>query len=384
MNFAVLTATLKRDYDWYSIDNSFIPIAETLWSKWHNEVYDGAWFGLTTQNGQTFFLAGNIPTKRRDRNMRNIVDYIVLQSETPEDRKQLTLLTADLLSSRQDINDVTSPFVQWVDSICFPLAETGDCNYTSFPIQETGFATKSDMPIGRFEYPLNSMSERNNAAKAFGSLLENQEDFLVGCIQYSVEEILAKIENDLSPNAQIAIFSPKTTSKKEIKSQTVPSTFKPKFNPWLIGLVVFLIPVISSFHLWNQNSKMANQIQDLTNQVQDLTTQNQNLTNQVAKMDTTLKGYSTEIQKKNVEIQKWKEDYNNLQENFKNTLAAKNQEIREIQQTIQRYEADLKAKDVVIDELKKQINSPKELPPPPTTPADSNPVNPVNSDSVVE
>lgn len=386
MNFAILTATLKRDYEWYSIDNSFISIAEPQWSKWHNEVYDGAWFGLTTQNGQTFFLAGKIPTKRRDRGMRNILDFIVLQPVTPEERTQVALLTADLLSSRQDINDVVSPFVQWVDSICFPLAEKGECNYTPFPIQETGFTDKSETSIGCFEYPLNDMSERNNIANALGSLLENREDFLVGYIQYPVERFLGKVCNELSPNAQLAIFSAQTTSKKELtgtqdpfpKKKTTNSpnrnqgdwttsckALKALCNPFAIGLAAFLILVATFGHLWNQNSKMAKQIQNLTSQVQDLTGQIANKETKLKELSNDIQNKDSEIQKKVAEIQKWKEEYNKLQENSQNTLAAMN---REIQEKTQRYEDELKAKNAEIEDLKKQINQ-LQLPPPPATPA---------------
>ena len=398
INIAVFTATLKDDYDWYSSDNSFKNDARELRSCWHNEIYDGAWFGLMTQNGKTFFLAGKVPTKRRDGSNRNILDYIVLQSQTPEDSKQLALLMSDLLKKRQDISDVDSPFTQWLDNISVAMAEKGSYDYTPFPTMDATLSSESGASIGRFEYPLNSQTDRTNVANALSSLLESGKDFLVGCIQYPVEKFSDKLNKagyDLS-NAQIAVFSARTDSKKELKGTdpfpppripggtswtTSNNVLKNIFNPLSIGLLMLLIVASTLFLLWHQNAKKANLIQNLTSQVQDLATQNQNLTNQVAKMEKTITGYTNDILKKDSEIKKWIEDYNNLQDNFKNTLAAKN---LEIQQTTQRYEAELKAQNAEIEKLKQQINSPKELPPPPATPADSNPVNPVNSDSVVE
>lgn len=382
MKIAIQTRTYTKDYKWYSADSSFKSIAEQQWLNWHNEVYDGVWFGLITQDGQTFFLAGKIPTPRQDLKSRPIVNYIVMQSETDNDSKQLALLTADLLTFRQDISDISNPFVKWADDICAPMAEKEEYDYSPFPIIETTSVTVSETPIGRYEYPLTSKSDRLNIAGAVSAIVEKREDFLVGCIQYPVERFLGKVCKGMSPNAQIAVFSPKTTSKKELMGTQDPfskkksmsnqnrlnqrdrttssNSLKTLFNPLTIGLAVFVILVATFCHLGHQNSKKGKQIQ--------------NLTNQVSNLETTLEKLSNEIKEKNYEIQKRSEDYNNLQENFKTTLATKN---LEIQQTIQRFETDIKAKDTEIEELKKQINSSKELPPPPQTPVQK-------SDSPVE
>ena len=341
MKIAIKTRTETKDYDWYSADSSFKRSADTAWLKWHNEVYDGAWFGLTNQDGQMFFLAGKIPTRRKDLASRNILDFVVMQPETDDERTQLARLTSDLLNKRQDISSVDSPFDQWADDICVSMAEKGSYDYTQFPTPESSLSSESKSSIGSFEYPLNGMKERERIADALGSLLKKNEDFLVGCIQYPVERFIEKLGDTLLYGTQIAVFSAKTDSKKKV---TVPFSIKNLLNnitllnpsnnmskklqnQLAIGLL-FLI-LFTTFCLGYQNSQKATQIQ--------------NLNNQISSIEAAL-------------------------EKTSNELAAK---IQEVQQTIQRYEAAIQAKDAEIDKLKKQINSSKESPPQETPAQDS-------------
>ena len=375
MKIAVLTATLKNDYNWHSSDNSFKSFARDHKSCWHNEVYDGAWFGLTSQNGQTFFLAGKIPTKRRDSSNRSILDYIVMQSQSPKDRELWALLTSDLLKKRQDINDVDSPFTLWVDDICTTMAETESFNGKPLPILEASLSSKSGVSIGRFEYPLNCMEERNNAANALGSLLEIQKDFLVGCIQYPVEKFLDKLNNagyELS-NAQIAVFSARTDSKKKlmgaqhaISKRNQGSSSKPNqnngatsnkeqgsiFNPFTVG-VCLLILVAAFSQLWYQNSQKTNQIQNLTSLVQDMTTlvqslsgqiqtmseQNQRLKSQVETMETNFINYSKYKLEKNDEISSLNNNYNEL----KTFYTDLNKNYKNLNDNYNTFQSDLKS-----------------------------------------
>lgn len=327
MKVAIQTRTVSKDYDWYSSDNSFKIYAQEQWLNWHNDIYDGIWFGLTSQNNQTCLLIGNIPTKRRDKSNRNIVDYIVLQSETPEERTQLALLTSDLLKNRQDVNDVDSPFAKWADEICFPMAEKDASDatpYTPFQTLETSFPAEPGTPIERFEYPLSSMEEREQVANALGSLLEKQEDFLLGFIQYPVKKLLAKVGDNLSCDMKIAVFSARTDSKKELPGTEDPfvkknpmnsknpwnqnggdgttssNVLKALFNPLSIMIGVLALMIIISGLLWIQNSQKATQIQ--------------NLNDQISSLEEALEKTSNELQAKKAEIEELKKQINSSKE----------------------------------------------------------------------
>ena len=314
MKIAIKTSTVTKDYDWYwnsAADSSFKSSADAVWLKWHNEVYDGSWFGLTNQDGEMFFLAGKIPTRRKDLASRNIVDFVVMQPEPdkPEEREQLARLTSDLLKNPQDINDVDSSFVKWADEICVSLAEkTGDVSYNYTP--GSSLSSDSGASIGCFEYPLNCTEERERVANALGYLLE--KDILVGCIQYPVERFIEKIGDTLSCNMQIAIFSAKTNSVKEVKvpfsvkcllnrlNPLNPSNnmLKTVSNPLVIGLL-FLI-LFTTCYLGYQNSQKATQIQ--------------NLNNQISTLEEALEKTSNELQAKKAEIEELKKQINSSKE----------------------------------------------------------------------
>ncbi len=298
MKIAIQTKTYSNEFDWYSKDSSFKRLAEQQWARWHNEVCDGVWFGLTNQGGKMFFLAGKIPTRRKDFASRNIVDFVIMQPEPdkPEEREQLARLTSDLLKKYQDINNVDSTFDKWADEICVSLAEKCSYDYTPFPILETSLSSESGASIGSFEYPLDCMDERERIANALGSLLE--KDFLIGCIQYPVKRFFEKLGNTLSCDTQIAVFSSETERKEVVPPfPTKRQMIKTIIHPLSIGLLTVLI-IISL--LWHQNSQKATQIQ--------------NLNNQISTLEAALEKASNELQAKKAEIEELKKQINSSKE----------------------------------------------------------------------
>jgi len=201
-----------EDCHWNVDSPEFLSSAEKEWALWNSENSKGFWFGLIKRKRKLLFLAGKLPTDRKDPMGHKIFIDVVIEAESGLDRHQLVILTANLLKGTN-----VRFICDWLDRLALVLEN----EKTDFPSWEF-YETKQEWETfaGRFQCQSSNMQERMFVAERLESLEKSHREYVVANIHFSVDEFFGKVCSRLAKSAVLTIFSSMCSGKEELPNDS--------------------------------------------------------------------------------------------------------------------------------------------------------------------
>jgi hypothetical protein len=213
--FSLGTATEEKDYFFVTSSDSnpsvftpgVDPVLKMREQVWRSSGTYSLSFALVSHSELVTFSAGPLMSGRKDRIGRPIVNYVIIQSSEPDEKRQLGEIFSSMLVSES----ARTEFAEKLESeMIQPVLRNEEAQNRLFPAIKAKPFSANPVVATQQLYPVTDALAAKECAGKIPELIEKKQDFAVGLSACSGNTVAQKLQEVYAfdwPNTFIAVFS---------------------------------------------------------------------------------------------------------------------------------------------------------------------------------